>query len=161
TGLKAGLGEAAKKMIVLEQSYEVTDPMVDSQVVNLKNSGANVFMNVTTPKAAVQVIKKSHDIGWRPLHILTTVSTSVAAARKPAGLDAAKGLITALYMKDPTDPQWKNDPAMKEWFEFMKKYYPEGNTEDGANVYGVLATQTMVQVLKQAGQDVSRDTVMK
>jgi branched-chain amino acid transport system substrate-binding protein len=160
-GLKAGLGDAAKKMIVLEQSYEVTDPVVDSQVVNLKNSGANVFVNVTTPKAAVQAIKKSHDIGWKPLHILTTVSTSVATVLKPAGFDAAKNIVTALYMKDSTDPQWKNDPAMKEWLEFMKKYYPEGNTEDGANIYGVLATQTMVHVLKQAGSDLSRENVMK
>jgi branched-chain amino acid transport system substrate-binding protein len=160
-GLKAGLGDAAKKMIVLEQSYEVTDPVVDSQVVNLKNSGANVFVNVTTPKAAVQAIKKSHDIGWKPLHILTTVSTSVATVLKPAGFDAAKNIVTALYMKDSTDPQWKNDTAMKEWLEFMKKYYPEGNTEDGANIYGVLAAQTMVQVLKQAGNDLSRDNLMK
>jgi branched-chain amino acid transport system substrate-binding protein len=160
-GLKAGLGDAAKKMIVLEQSYEVTDPVVDSQVVNLKNSGANVFLNVTTPKAAVQAIKKSHDIGWKPLHILTTVSTSVATVLKPAGFDAAKNIVTALYMKDSTDPQWKNDAAMKEWFEFMKKHYPEGNTEDGANIYGVLATQTMVHVLKQAGNDLSRENVMK
>jgi branched-chain amino acid transport system substrate-binding protein len=161
TGLKAGLGDAAKKMIVLEQSYEVTDPVVDSQVVNLKNSGANVFVNITTPKAAVQAIKKSHDIGWKPLHILTTVSTSVATVLKPAGFDAAKNIVTALYMKDSTDPQWKNDAAMKEWFEFMKKHYPEGNTEDGANIYGVLATQTMVHVLKQAGNDLSRENVMK
>ena len=160
-GLKAGLGDAAKKMIVLEQSYEVTDPVVDSQVVNLKNSGANVFVNITTPKAAVQAIKKSHDIGWKPLHILTTVSTSVATVLKPAGFDAAKNIVTALYMKDPTDPQWKNDAAMKEWFEFMKKFYPEGNTEDGSNIYGVLATQTMVHVLKQAGNDLSRENIMK
>jgi branched-chain amino acid transport system substrate-binding protein len=161
TGLKAGLGDAAKKMIVLEQSYEVTDPVVDSQVVNLKNSGANVFVNITTPKAAVQAIKKSHDIGWKPLHILTTVSTSVATVLKPAGFDAAKNIVTALYMKDSTDPQWKNDPTMKEWLEFMKKYFPEGNTEDGANIYGVLATQTMVHVLKQAGNDLSRENIMK
>jgi branched-chain amino acid transport system substrate-binding protein len=161
TGLKAGLGDAARKMIVLEQTYEVTDPVVDSQIVNLKNSGANVFLNVTTPKAAVQAIKKSHDIGWKPTHIITTVSTSVATVLKPAGFDASRGLVTALYMKDPTDPQWKNDAAMKEWFEFMKKHYPEGNVDDGSNIYGVLAAQLMVQVLKQCGNDLSRDNVMK
>jgi branched-chain amino acid transport system substrate-binding protein len=161
TGLKAGLGNAASRMIVLEQSYEVTDTTVDSQVANLKNSGANVFLNVTTPKAAVQAIKKVHDLGWKPIHVITTVSTSVATVLKVAGIDASRGLVTALYMKDSTDPQWKNDPAMKEWFEFMKKYYPEGNPEDGSNVYGVLAAQTMVHVLKQAGNDLSRENVMK
>ncbi len=160
-GLKDGFGDAAKKLIVMEQSYEVTDPVVDSQIVNLKNSGANVFLNITTPKAAVQAIKKSHDIGWKPLHVLTTVSTSVGVVLKVAGLDASKGLVTALYMKDPTDPQWKNDPAMKDWLAFMKKYYPEANTDDGANIYGVLATQTLVQVLKQCGNDLSRANVMK
>jgi branched-chain amino acid transport system substrate-binding protein len=160
-GLKDGFGDAAKKIMVMEQSYEVTDPVVDSQIVNLKNSGANVFLNITTPKAAVQAIKKSHDIGWKPLHVLTTVSTSVGVVLKVAGLDASKGLVTALYMKDPTDPQWKNDPAMKDWLAFMKKYYPEANTDDGANIYGVLASQTLVQVLKQCGNDLSRANVMK
>jgi len=160
-GLKDAFGDAAKKLIVIEQSYEVSDPTVDSQIVNLKNSGANVFINITTPKAAVQAIKKAHDIGWKPVQLLTTVSTSVGVVMKVAGIEASRGLITALYMKDSTDPQWKNDPAMKDWFAFMKKYYPEGNTEDGANIYGVLATQTLVQTLKQCGTDFSRANVMK
>jgi branched-chain amino acid transport system substrate-binding protein len=160
-GFEAELGDAAKKLIVLKQSYEVTDPTVDSQVVNLKNSGANVFFNVTTPKFAAQAIKKAHDIGWKPLHLLNSVSSSVAVVLKVAGLEASKGLITTLYFKDPTDPQWKNDQAMKDWVAFMNKYYPDGNKEDGFNIYGPLVSQTLVHVLKQAGTDLSRENVMK
>jgi branched-chain amino acid transport system substrate-binding protein len=160
-GLKDGLGENAKKMIVMEQSYEVTDPTIDSQIVNLKNSGANVFFNVTIPKFAVQAIKKSHDIGWKPLHLLNSVSASVGVVLKPAGLEASRDLITALYLKDPTDPQWKNDAGYTDWLAFMKKNYPEGNTEDVFNVYGYTVAQTIVHVLKQCGNDLSRENVMK
>jgi branched-chain amino acid transport system substrate-binding protein len=160
-GLKDGLGEAAKRLIVLEQSYEVTDPTIDSQIANLKNSGANVFYNVTIPKFAVQAIKKAHDIGWKPLHLLNNVSSSVDVVLKPAGLDASKGLITALYTKDPTDPQWKNDAGMKEWMAWMQKYYPEGNTKDAFNVYAYTVAQLMVHVLKQCGNDLSRPNIMK
>jgi branched-chain amino acid transport system substrate-binding protein len=160
-GLKDGLGENAKKVIVMEQSYEVTDPTIDSQVVNLKNSGANVFFNVTTPKFASQAIKKAHDIGWKPLHLLNNVSASVGAVLKPAGLEASKDLITAQYLKDPTDPQWKNDQGYKDWLAFMKKYYPEGNTEDGFNVFGYTVAQGLVHVLKQCGNDLSRANIMK
>src|SRR5262249_31245207 len=160
-GLKDGLGDTSKKLIVMEQSYEVTDPTVDSQIVNLKNSGANVFYNVTIPKFAVQAIKKAHDIGWKPLHLLNNVSGSVDVVLKPAGLEASRDLITALYLKDPTDPQWKDDPGMKEWLAFMQKYYPEGNTKDVFNVYGYTVSQTLVHVLKQAGNDLSRANIMK
>jgi branched-chain amino acid transport system substrate-binding protein len=160
-GLQDAFGDAAKKLIVTEQTYEVTDPTVDSQIVNLKNSGASVFVNITTPKAAVQAIKKAHDIGWKPVQLLTTVSASVGVVLRVAGIEASRGLLTALYIKDPTDPQWKSDPAMKDWFAFMKKYYPEGNTDDFVNVYGVLAAQTLVQTLKQCGTDLSRANVMK
>ena len=160
-GFKDGLGDVAKKVIVLEQSYEVTDPTVDSQIVNLKNSGANVFFNVTTPKFAAQAIKKAADIGWKPIHLLNNVSASVGAVLKPAGLDASKGLITVQYLKDPTDPQWKNDQGYKDWLVFMDKYYPDGNKTDAFNVYGYSVAQTMVQVLKQAGNDLSRANVMK
>ncbi len=160
-GLKDGLGEAAKKVIVLEQSYETTDPTIDSQIVNLKNSGANVFYNVTIPKFAVQAIKKAHDIGWKPLHLLNAVSQSVGVVLKPAGLEASRGLITTFYIKDPTDPQWKNDQGYKDWLAFMKKYYPDGNTEDIFNVYGYSVSQTLVQVLKQCGNDLSRANIMK
>ena len=156
----AYLARAGKKVIVLEQSYEVTDPTIDSQIVNLKNSGANVFYNVTIPKFAVQAIKKAHDIGWKPLHLLNNVSGSVDVVLKPAGLDASRGLITALYLKDPTDPQWKNDAGMKEWSAWMQKYYPEGNTKDVFNVYAYTVAQLMVQTLKQCGNDLSRATIM-
>ncbi len=160
-GFKDGLGDVAKKLIVLEQSYEATDATVDSQIVNLKNSGANVFFNITIPKFAAQAIKKSHDIGWKPTHFLNNVSSSVSAVLKVAGIEASKGLITVLYTKDPTDPQWKNDQGFKDWLAWMKKYYPEGNVEDGFNVYGYSVAQTMVQVLKQCGNDLSRANVMK
>ncbi|OLB38470.1 MAG: branched-chain amino acid ABC transporter substrate-binding protein [Candidatus Rokubacteria bacterium 13_2_20CM_2_64_8] len=160
-GLHDGLGEAAKKLIVMEQTYEVTDPTIDSQIANLKNSGANVFFNVTIPKFAVQAIKKSHDIGWKPTHFLNNVSSSLGTVLKPAGLDASKGLITALYQKEITDPQWKNDKGYLDWVAFMKKYYPEGALDDQSNAYGYLAAQTLVQVLKQCGNDLSRENIMK
>jgi branched-chain amino acid transport system substrate-binding protein len=160
-GLKDGLGEAARKMIVLEQTYEVTDPTIDSQIVNLKNSGANVFYNVTIPKFAVQAIKKANDIGWKPLHLLNSVSNSVGVVLKPAGLEASRGLLSVFYLKDPTDPQWKNDPGYKEWLAFMRRYYPEGNVEDGFNVYAYSVAQSLVHVLKQCGNDLSRANVMK
>ena len=161
-GLHDGLGEAAaKKMIVMEQTYEVTDPTIDSQIVNLKNSGANVFFNVTIPKFAVQAIKKAHDIGWKPLHLLNNVSSSLGTTLKPAGLEASKGLITALYMKEITDPQWKNDKGYQDWVAWMKKYYPEGALDDQANAYAYSVAQTLVQVLKQCGNDLSRENIMK
>src|SRR5213080_4084802 len=161
-GLHDGLGEAAaKKMIVMEQTYEVTDPTIDSQIVNLKNSGANVFFNVTIPKFAVQAIKKAHDIGWKPLHLLNNVSASVDVVLRPAGLEASKDLITALYLKDPTDPQWRNDAGMKDWLVFMQKYYPDGNTKDAFNVYAYTVAQGLVHVLKQCGKDLSRENIMR
>src|SRR6059036_1325285 len=160
-GLHDGLGEHAKKMIVMEQTYEVTDPTIDSQIVNLKNSGANVFFNVTIPKFAVQAIKKAHDIGWKPAHFLNNVSSSLGTVLKPAGLDASKGLITALYMKEITDPQWKNDKGYQDWAAFMKKYYPEGALDDQSNAFGYNVAILMTQVLKQCGNDLSRENIMK
>jgi branched-chain amino acid transport system substrate-binding protein len=160
-GFKDGLGEAGRKAIVLEQTYEVTDPTVDSQIANLKNSGANVFFNITIPKFAVQAIKKAHDLGWKPLHLLNQVSNSVGVVMRPAGVEASRGLISTIYLKDPTDPQWKDDQGYKDWLAFMKKYYPDGNTRDVFNVYGYSVSQTMGQVLKQAGKDLSRANIMK
>ena len=160
-GFEDAFGDAAKKIIVSKQSYEVTDPTVDSQIVNLKNSGANVFFNITIPKFAVQAIKKAHDIGWKPTHFLNNVSSSVDVVIKPAGIDASKGLITCLYLKDPTDPQWDKDAAMQEWRAWMTKYYPDGNQKDGFNVYGYSVAQTVVAALKQAGSDLSRANIMK
>src|SRR5690349_14900042 len=159
-GFEDGLGEA-KKLIVMKQTYEVTDPTIDSQIVNLKNSGANVFFNITTPKFAAQAIKKSHEIGWKPLHFLNNVSSSPGTVLKPAGLDASRGLITALYMKEVTDPQWKNDKGFTDWVAFMKKYYPEGALDDQSNAFGYNVAILMTQVLKQCGNDLSRENIMK
>ena len=160
-GMEDGLGAAASKLIVLKQSHEVTDPTIDSQIINLKNAGANVFFNVTIPKFAVQAIKKAHDIGWKPTHFLNNVSSSLATVLKPAGLEASKGLITALYMKEVTDPQWNKDKGYLDWVAFMKKYYPEGNLEDQSNAYGYNVAILMTQVLKQCGNDFSRENIMK
>jgi branched-chain amino acid transport system substrate-binding protein len=160
-GFKDGLGPAAAKMIVSEQTYEVTDPTVESQVVNLKNSGGDVFLNITTPKFALQAIKKASELGWKPQQFLTNVATSLATVMKPAGIDASKGIISAFYLKDYDDPQWKDDPATKEWQAWMAKYYPDGSLHEQFNIYGYSVSQTLVQVLKQAGNDLSRANVMK
>jgi branched-chain amino acid transport system substrate-binding protein len=160
-GLKDGLGRAAAKMIIAEQSYEVTDPTLDSQVVNLKNSGADTFFNVATPKFALMAIKKVADLGWKPLQLLNNVSNQIATVMRPAGAEASKGIITALYLKDYDDPQWKDDPATKEWLGWMNKYFPQGNVHDSFNVYGYSVSQTLVQVLKQCGNDLTRGNVMK
>ena len=159
-GLRDGLGAKAN-MIVAEVSYEVTDPTVDSQIVQLKGSGANVFFNVTTPKFAAQAIRKAYDIDWKPLHYLNQVSSSVGSVLTPAGLEKSVGVISTQYLKDPTDKSWENDPAMKEWAVFMKKYYPDGNMADQFNVYGYAVGQTLVQALKQCGDNLTRENVMK
>ena len=160
-GLKDGLGDKAAKMIVAEASYEVTDPTVDSQIVTLRASGADTFYNVTTPKFAAQAIRKMADLGWKPLHILNNVSSSVGSVLTPAGLDKSTGLITALYLKDPTDPQWANDPDMKAYATWFKKYYPDGNFADGFNVSGYVIAHGTVHVLKACGDDLSRENIMK
>jgi len=159
-GFEDGLGDA-KKQIVMKQTYEVTDPTIDSQIVNLKNSGANVFFNITTPKFAAQAIKKAHEIGWKPLHFLNNVSSSLGTVLKPAGLDASRDLITALYMKEVTDPQWRNDKGFQDWVAFMKKYYPDGALDDQSNGFGYNVAILMTQVLKQCGNDFSRENIMK
>jgi branched-chain amino acid transport system substrate-binding protein len=160
-GFTDGLGDKAKTMIVKEASYETTDPTIDSQIITLQASGANVFFNVTTPKFAAQAIRKSHDIGWKPLQFLNSVSNSVGAVLKPAGLEASQGLITVEYLKDPTDPKWANDPGYKEWLAWMEKYYPSGDKKDAFNVYGYSVAQTMAHVLKACGDDLTRENVMK
>ena len=160
-GLKDGLGSKAKTMIVAEQPYETTDPTVDSQIINLKASGADVFFNVTTPKFAAQAIKKAAEIGWQPLHLLNNVSTSVGGVLKPAGLENAKGVLSTGYLKDPTDPTWQNDAGLKEWLTFMEKYFPEGDKTSSFTVYGYAVAQTLVQVLKQCGDNLTRENVMK
>ena len=160
-GVKDGLGDKASKMIVSEATYEVSDATVDSQILTLKGSGADTFINITTPKFGAQAIRKVFDSGWKPLHIVNNVAASVGSVLTPAGLDKSVGLVTVEYYQDPTDPQWDNEPAMKEWRAFMAKYYPDGNTKDASNLYGYLAAQTMVQVIKQCGNDLTRENLMK
>jgi branched-chain amino acid transport system substrate-binding protein len=160
-GFKAGLGDLAAKMIVAEQSYEVTDPTVDSQIISLKSSGADIFFNITTPKFAAQAIRKAADLGWRPLHFLNNVSASVGSVLAPAGLDKAVGLITALYQKDPTDPQWQDGPEYLDWVAWMDKYNPDGDQTDQFNVYAYNAAMTLLQVLEQCGDDLSRANIMR
>jgi len=160
-GVKDGFGAAAAKMIVKEASYEVTDPTVDSQIISLQSSGADTFINITTPKFSAQAIRKAWDSGWKPLHIVNNVGASVGSVLVPAGLDKAVGLMTLQYYKDPNDPQWKDDPAMLEWRGFMGRYYRDGDPKDASNLYGYLTAQTMVQILKQCGNDLTRENVMK
>jgi branched-chain amino acid transport system substrate-binding protein len=160
-GLKDGLGSKSQASIAAEAPYDTTDPTVDSQVINLKASGAEIFFNVTTPKFAAQAIRKIAEIGWKPLHILNSVASSVGATLKPAGVENAKDVITSSYVKDPTDPTWKDDQAYKDWVAFMNKYYPEGDKTDVGNVYGPSIAQTLAQVLKQCGDDLTRENVMK
>jgi len=159
--LKLGLGEKAARMIVAEASYEITDPTVDSQIVALKGSGADTFANFASPKFASLAIRKVYDIGWHPLHVMAGASRSVAAVLRPAGLEKSVGIVTSAYLKDPTDPRWKDDPAMKEWLAWMVKYYPEGDTGEYYNVVGYSEAQTLVQVLKQCGDDLTRENVMR
>ena len=159
-GLKDGLGDKAG-MIVAEASYEVTDPTVDSQIVTLKSSGADVMFTIATPKFAAQSICKVSDIGWQPLHIINNVASSIGAVLTPAGLDKSTGLITALYLKDPLDTLWAKDPGMQRWREFMNKYMPEANQADFNYVYGYGAAQLMTLVLKACGDDLTRENLMK
>jgi branched-chain amino acid transport system substrate-binding protein len=158
-GLKDGL--AGKMPIVAETPYEVADTTVDSQVVSLKASGADIFFNVATPKFAAQAIKKVAEIGWKPLHLLNNVSRSIGAVLKPAGFQNAQGILSAGYTKDATDPAWKDDPAFKEWSAFMDQYYPSGDKTDSITVTSYTVAQTLVQVLKQCGDDLTRENVMK
>ena len=160
-GFEDGLGAKAKSMIVAKASYETSDPTVDSQIVQLQASGANVFFNITTPKFAAQAIRKAYDIGWKPVQYLNNVSASIGSVLTPAGLDKSTGVISIQYLKDSLDPKWKDDKGMKDWYAFMAKYYPEGNVKDGSNVVGYGVAQTLVQVLKQCGDNLTRANVMK
>jgi branched-chain amino acid transport system substrate-binding protein len=160
-GIKAGLGDKATTMIVAEAPYEISDPTIDSQVLKLRDAGADLFFSASTPKQAAQAIKKNFELGWHPVHIVDINATSVGAVIQPAGLDASKGLISVNYGKDPLDPTWKNDPGMKKYFEFMAKYYPDGDKNSGFNAYGYSTTQLLVYTLKQCGDDLTRENVMK
>jgi branched-chain amino acid transport system substrate-binding protein len=158
--LRLGLGAKAG-LIVKEASYEVTDPSIDSQIVTLQATGADTLFIFATPKFAAQAIRKTYDIGWKPFQFVNNVSASVATVLQPAGLEKSVGLITSAYIRDPTDPQWSKDKSFKDWVEWMKKYYPQGDLADVFNVYGYSAAQTLVQLLKQCGDDLTRENVMR
>ncbi len=160
-GFKDGLGPAGQKLIVSEQSYETTDASIDSQIVNLKNSGANVLLAATVPKYEVQAIRKAYELGWHPVHFVAAISNGVASVLKPAGLEASKGLITATFVKDPSDPKYGNDKGMREYLEVIKKYNPRGNPYDVLEVFGYSTAQTMEQVLRQCGDDISKENIMR
>jgi len=160
-GLVDGLGAKAKTMIVKEVSYETSEPTVDSQIVALKGSGADVFVNITTPKFAAQAIRQAYDIGWKPLQYLNNVSNSIGAVLKPAGLEKSVGIISSTYYKDAADPQWANDPGMIKFKEWMKKYLPNGDPSDNFNVIGYSQAETMAHVIKACGNDLTRANIMK
>jgi branched-chain amino acid transport system substrate-binding protein len=160
-GLKDGLGAKAASMIVMEESYEVTDPTIDSHIIKLKSSGADVFIDITTPKFAAQAIKKNAEIDWKPVHFLNNVSASIGSVIKPAGFEKAQGIISSIYLKDPTDTQWKNDQAVKDWNAFLDQYYPEANRADVFVMYAYIVSQGLVHVLKDCGDDLTRANVMK
>ncbi|QWG17921.1 ABC transporter substrate-binding protein [Bradyrhizobium sediminis] len=160
-GLKDGLGAKAATMIVAEESYETSQPTIDSNIVKLKSTNADIFFNVTTPKFAAQAIKKMHEIEWKPLHFLNNVSASIGAVMKPAGFEASQGIISSAYLKDTSDPQWKDDAGMKAFDEFLAKYFPEGNRIDGAVMYGYTVAQGLVHVLKASGDNLTRENIMK
>jgi len=160
-GFESALGDKAKSMIVAKISYEVTDPTVDSQMVSLKGSGADIFFNITTPKFAAQAIKKAAELGWKPVHYLNSVSSSVGTVLKPAGIENSMGIITAGYLKDPTDPQFQKGKEWDDWLAWMKKYNPNGDLKDNLNVFGYTVAQGLVQVLKQAGDNLTRENIMK
>jgi len=160
-GLRDGLGEKAASMIVAEDAYDVAEPTIDTHVVKMKTIKADVFLDITTPKFAAQAIRKAAEIGWRPMHFLNIVGTSIGTVIQPAGLENAQGIISVDYLMDPFDPQWKDDPGMKAFDDFLTKYFPEANRSDRYVIIGYNMAQTMVQVLKQCGDNLTRENVMK
>ncbi len=160
-GLKDGLGAKAASMIIVEESYETSEPSIDGHIVKLKSLNADVFFNVTTPKFAAQAIKKMAEIGWKPLHFLNNVSASIGSVMKPAGFENSQDIISSNYLKDTSDPQWKDDAGMKAFDEFLAKYFPEGNRVDGSVMYGYTVAQGLVHVLKACGDNLTRENIMK
>jgi len=160
-GLHDGLGDQAKKLIVVESAYETTSPTVDSQVVQIKGANPDIFVNIATPKFAAQAIKKVAELDWQPVQFLTNVSGSIGGVMKPAGYEASQGVLSTAYLKDPKDAEWKNDPAMNEWRAFMTKWYPEGDLDDAATVFGYGVAKGLEQVLRQCGDNLTRENVMK
>ena len=159
--MQQAMGDKFDKMVVKRESYETSDPTVDSQIVSLANSGADVFVNISIPKFAAQAIKKMAAIGWKPLHLLNDVSASIAATYKPAGFENSKGIVSVDFYKDPNDPEWENDAEKAKWLEWMAKYQPNGDLKNKNNVYGWAVCHTMMAVLEQAGDDLSRENIMK
>jgi branched-chain amino acid transport system substrate-binding protein len=160
-GVKQAMGDKYAKMVVKEESYEVTDPTVASQIISLKNSGADVFVNISVPKFAAQAIKKMDAIGWKPTHLLNDVAATINGTYKQAGFEKAKGVISLTFQMDPNDSQWDDHAEMKEWRIFMKKYYPKGDLNNQFNVYGWSVCGLMINVLERAGNDLSRANIMK
>jgi branched-chain amino acid transport system substrate-binding protein len=160
-GFKDGLGAKAASMLIIEESYETSEPSIDSHIVKLKSTGADVFFNVTTPKFAAQAIKKMAEIEWKPLHLLNNVSASIGSVMKPAGFEASQNIISSAYLKDTSDPQWKDDAGMKAFDEFLAKYFPEGNRIDGSVMFGYTVSQGLVHVLKACGDNLTRENIMK
>jgi branched-chain amino acid transport system substrate-binding protein len=160
-GLKEGLGDEAASMIVAEDAYDVTEATVDSHVIKMKSLNADVFVDIATAKFAAQAIKKAAEIGWKPLHFLNNIAASVGVVMKPAGLEASQGIISSAYLKDPTDPQWKDYPDMKAWDQFLDKYYPDADRADGLVVYAYMEAQALEHVLNACGDNLTRGNVMK
>jgi ABC-type branched-subunit amino acid transport system substrate-binding protein len=160
-GLKAGLGDKAAKMIVAESSYEITEPTIDSHILKLKDAGADLLFSAATPKQAAQAIKKVAELGWKPVHIVDINANSLGATLKPAGLENAKGLISVGYVKDPLEDRFKDDPGVQRYLAFMEKYYPDGDKGSNFNVYGYITAELLVQVLKQCGDELTRENVLK
>jgi branched-chain amino acid transport system substrate-binding protein len=160
-GLREGLGDQANKLILIESSYETSSPTVDSQVVQIKGANPDIFVNIATPKFAAQAIKKIAELDWHPVHFLTNVSASIGGVMKPAGYENDQGILSTAYLKDPKDPEWQKDPAMVEWRAFMTKWYPEGDQDDASTVFAYGVAKGIEQVLRQCGDDLTRENVMK
>lgn len=160
-GFRAGLATQSGARIVLEASYESSDPSVDSQIISLKDSGADTFVSFASPKFAAQAIRKIDDIGWKPLRIINSPSSNIGAVLKPAGLDRSKGIVTAQFVKDPNNDRWKDDPAMRRWLDWMQRYNPDGNIHDVYNVYGYYMAELMVEILHSCGDDLSRKNILE
>ncbi len=160
-GLKAALGSKASSMIVIEESYELSEPSIDSHIIKIKAAGADVLYDASTPKFSAQAIKKMAELEWKPVHILDVNSSSIGAVLKPAGLENSKGIISTTYTKDPMDPQWKNDPGMMKYFAFLEKYQPDADKTSFFTLYGTLPAQLLVELLKRCGDDLTRENIMK
>jgi branched-chain amino acid transport system substrate-binding protein len=160
-GLRAGLGVDHNAMVVKEVPYEVTEPTIDSQIVTLQGSGADTLIIAATPKAAAQTIRKAYDIGWMPARYISYTASSIATVLKPAGLDKSKGLITNQFTKDPTDSRWRDDPGYKEWAAFGARYLTPSDLIDFNAIVSFSIAGMFIQVLRQCGDDLSRENIMR